>query len=101
MGPPISIGNNMTPGPSVNIEDIHNFGPWSAGPSCTGYYVGRVTRIVRSLSLKGLLQCSANDKNNIYSGGSGCRKCYETPLTASTELSWRTLSVMISWVNVR
>lgn len=44
----------MTPGPSVNIEDIHNFGPWSAGPSCTGYYVGRVTRIVRSLSLKGL-----------------------------------------------
>jgi hypothetical protein len=54
MGPPISIGNNMTPGPSVNIKDIHNFSPWSAGLSCTGYYVGRVTRIVRSLSLKGL-----------------------------------------------
>ncbi|KAG2355874.1 hypothetical protein BDR07DRAFT_1492579 [Suillus spraguei] len=41
-GPPVSIGNNIPPGPSVNIEDIHNL-----GPSLTGYYVGRVTRIVR------------------------------------------------------
>ncbi|KAG1805098.1 uncharacterized protein HD556DRAFT_1437258 [Suillus plorans] len=39
MGPPISIGNNMFPGPSVIIEDIHNMGPWSAGPSDMGYYV--------------------------------------------------------------
>ncbi|KAG1776722.1 hypothetical protein EV702DRAFT_1046046 [Suillus placidus] len=38
MGPPVSIGNNIPPGPSVIIEDIHNMGPWSAGPSCTGYY---------------------------------------------------------------
>ncbi|KAG2337269.1 hypothetical protein BDR05DRAFT_952777 [Suillus weaverae] len=38
MGPPVSIGNNIPPGPSVIIEDIHNMGPWSAGPSCMGYY---------------------------------------------------------------
>ncbi|KAG1772179.1 hypothetical protein EV702DRAFT_1246542 [Suillus placidus] len=33
MGPPVSIGNNIPPGPSIIIEDIHNMGPWSAGPS--------------------------------------------------------------------
>ena len=54
MGPPVNIGNNCTPGPSVIIEDIHNMGPWSAGPSDTGYYVGRVARMIRNLSLKGL-----------------------------------------------
>jgi hypothetical protein len=54
MGPPVHIGNNCTPGPSVIIEDIHNMGPWSAGPSDTGYYVGRVARMIRNLSLKGL-----------------------------------------------
>jgi hypothetical protein len=37
MGPPIPIGNNCTPGPSVIIEDIHNMGPWSAGPSDTEF----------------------------------------------------------------
>ncbi|KAG1746322.1 hypothetical protein EDD22DRAFT_958368 [Suillus occidentalis] len=55
MGPPVPIGNNCTPGPSVIIEDIHNMGPWSAGPSDTGYYVGRVARMIRNLSLKGLI----------------------------------------------
>jgi hypothetical protein len=54
LGPPISIGNDIPPGPPINIEDIHNIGPWSAGPSYMGYYVGQVTRIIRSLSLKGL-----------------------------------------------
>ena len=54
MGPPVNIGNNCTPGPSVIIEDIHNMGPWSAGPSDTGYYVGQVARMIRNLSLKGL-----------------------------------------------
>ncbi|KAG2101100.1 uncharacterized protein F5147DRAFT_776827 [Suillus discolor] len=29
-------------------------GPWSTGPSDTGYYVGRVARIIQNLSLKGL-----------------------------------------------
>ena len=55
MGPPVSNGNNMPSGPPVIIEDVHNMGPWSAGPSCTGYYVGRVARIIRNLSLKGLI----------------------------------------------
>ncbi|KAG1849000.1 hypothetical protein F4604DRAFT_1935076 [Suillus subluteus] len=55
MGPPVSIRNNITPGPSVIIEDILNMGPWSAGPSCMGYYVRRVACIIRNLSLKGLL----------------------------------------------
>ncbi|KAG1722446.1 uncharacterized protein EDB91DRAFT_1088135 [Suillus paluster] len=39
MGPPTSTRNNITPGPSIIFEDIHNIGPWSAGPSYTGYYV--------------------------------------------------------------
>ncbi|KAG1866709.1 hypothetical protein F4604DRAFT_1682781 [Suillus subluteus] len=30
MGPPVSIGNNITPGPSVIIEDILNMGPWGS-----------------------------------------------------------------------
>ena len=55
MGPPVSNGNNMPSGPPVIIEDVHNMGPWSAGPSCTGYYVGQVARIIRNLSLKGLV----------------------------------------------
>ncbi|KAG1775314.1 hypothetical protein EV702DRAFT_1046918 [Suillus placidus] len=38
MGPPASIGNNLTPGPSVIVEDISTMGPWSAGPYHTGYY---------------------------------------------------------------
>ncbi|KAG0692169.1 hypothetical protein DFH29DRAFT_882932, partial [Suillus ampliporus] len=38
MGPPISIRNNNTPGPSVIVEDIFTFGPWSTGPYHTGYY---------------------------------------------------------------
>ncbi|KAG1738816.1 uncharacterized protein EDB91DRAFT_1248976 [Suillus paluster] len=38
MGPPVSIRNNNTPGPSVIVEDISTFGPWSAGPYHTGYY---------------------------------------------------------------
>ena len=54
MGPPVSNGNNMPSGPPVIIEDVHNMGPWSAGPSCTGYYVGRVAHIIRNLPLKGL-----------------------------------------------
>ncbi|KAG1778622.1 hypothetical protein EV702DRAFT_1044484 [Suillus placidus] len=37
MGPPVSIGNNIPPGPSVIIEDIHNMGPWSAGPYNTEF----------------------------------------------------------------
>ncbi|KAG1776252.1 hypothetical protein EV702DRAFT_1046396 [Suillus placidus] len=37
MGPPISIGNNIPPGPSVIIEDIHNMGPWSGGPYNTEF----------------------------------------------------------------
>ncbi|KAG1767595.1 hypothetical protein EV702DRAFT_1050288 [Suillus placidus] len=56
MGPPISIGNNIPPSPSVIIEDIHNMGPWSAGLSYTGYYVGRVAHIIQNLSLKGLVR---------------------------------------------
>jgi hypothetical protein len=54
MGPPIHIGNNCTPSPSVIIKDIHNMGPWSAGPSDTGYYVGQVACMIQNLSLKGL-----------------------------------------------
>ncbi|KAG1784916.1 uncharacterized protein HD556DRAFT_1435299 [Suillus plorans] len=38
MGPPVSIGNNLPPGPSVIVEDIFIMGPWSAGPYHTGYY---------------------------------------------------------------
>ncbi|KAG2131335.1 hypothetical protein DEU56DRAFT_914485 [Suillus clintonianus] len=38
MGPPVSIGNNNTPGPSVIVENISTFSPWSAGPYHTGYY---------------------------------------------------------------
>ncbi|KAG1718246.1 hypothetical protein EDB19DRAFT_1920993 [Suillus lakei] len=30
MGPLASIGNNITPGPSVIVEDISTFGPWPA-----------------------------------------------------------------------
>ncbi|KAG2335853.1 hypothetical protein BDR05DRAFT_953776 [Suillus weaverae] len=37
MGPPVSIGNNIPPGPSVIIEDIHNMGPWSGGPYNTEF----------------------------------------------------------------
>ncbi|KAG1726644.1 uncharacterized protein EDB91DRAFT_1086727 [Suillus paluster] len=36
MGPPVSIRNNNTPGPSVIVEDISTFGPWSTGPYHTG-----------------------------------------------------------------
>ncbi|KAG0694480.1 hypothetical protein DFH29DRAFT_880693 [Suillus ampliporus] len=46
MGPPISIGNNNTPGPSVIVEDIFTFGPWFAGPYHTGYYARPFTRII-------------------------------------------------------
>ncbi|KAG1782249.1 hypothetical protein EV702DRAFT_1041136 [Suillus placidus] len=37
MGRPVSIGNNIPPGPSVIIEDIHNMGPWSGGPYNTEF----------------------------------------------------------------
>ncbi|KAG1723201.1 hypothetical protein EDB19DRAFT_1834673 [Suillus lakei] len=43
MGPLASIGNNITPGPSVIVEDISTFGPWSAGPYHMGYYAFLVT----------------------------------------------------------
>jgi hypothetical protein len=54
MGPSVSTGNNFPPSPSIIIEDIHNMGPWSAGPSDMGYYVGQVAHIIQNLSLKGL-----------------------------------------------
>ncbi|KAG1723674.1 uncharacterized protein EDB91DRAFT_1087746 [Suillus paluster] len=47
MGPPVSIRNNNTPGPSVIVEDISTFGPWSTGPYHTGYYTRPFTRIIR------------------------------------------------------
>jgi hypothetical protein len=50
MGPPVPIGNNCTPSPSVIIEDIHNMGPWSAGPSDMGYYVDQVACMIWNLS---------------------------------------------------
>ncbi|KAG1738323.1 uncharacterized protein EDB91DRAFT_1249240 [Suillus paluster] len=54
MDPPVFIGNNIPPGPSVNIEDIFIISPWSAGPCYTGYYAHQLPRIIRSLPLKGL-----------------------------------------------
>jgi hypothetical protein len=38
-------------------------GPWSAGPSDMGYYVGRVARLIRNLSLKGLLALKCQTSN--------------------------------------
>ncbi|KAG1720903.1 uncharacterized protein EDB91DRAFT_1240362 [Suillus paluster] len=47
MGPPVSIRNNNTPGPSVIVDDISTFGPWSAGPYHTGYYARPFTCIIQ------------------------------------------------------
>ncbi|KAG0698765.1 hypothetical protein DFH29DRAFT_877761 [Suillus ampliporus] len=52
MGPPVSIGNNNTPGPSVIVEDIFTFGPWSAGPYHTGYYARNCNMCRREESFK-------------------------------------------------
>ncbi|KAG1734859.1 hypothetical protein EDD22DRAFT_959994 [Suillus occidentalis] len=50
MGPPVPIGNNCTPGPSVIIEDIHNMGPWSGGPYDTEFVTEGAPIITEFLS---------------------------------------------------
>ncbi|KAG2345451.1 hypothetical protein BDR05DRAFT_946551 [Suillus weaverae] len=52
MGPPVSIGSNIPPGPSVIIEDIHNMGPWSGGPYNTEFVTEGAHPPPKSKSLK-------------------------------------------------
>jgi hypothetical protein len=75
LGPLISIGHYIPPGPPINIKDIHNIGLWSAGLSYAGYYVDWVTHIIQSLSLKGLtfhLHLTGKKNYAIHSFKSNC-----------------------------
>ncbi|KAG1717247.1 uncharacterized protein EDB91DRAFT_1259968 [Suillus paluster] len=62
IGPPVFIGNNIPPGPSVNIEDIFIIGPWSTSPCYTGYYARQFASYNTEFVTEGALQLSAKIK---------------------------------------